>query len=78
MGAEDGCHDDLAMCLVIFAWLVAQDFFKRMTDSDVRNESMKNKRTKLAGIWFPLVLFWMVWMTMTSLLMVMATVDESR
>ena len=32
--AEDGCHDDLAMCLVIFAWLVAQDYFKEMTDTD--------------------------------------------
>ena len=26
--AEDGCNDDLAMCLVIFSWLVAQDYFK--------------------------------------------------
>ena len=34
--AEDGCNDDLAMCLVIFSWLVAQDYFKEMTDSDVR------------------------------------------
>ena len=23
--AEDGCNDDLAMCLVIYAWLVQQD-----------------------------------------------------
>ena len=30
--AEEGCHDDLAMCLVIFGWLVAQDYFKEMTD----------------------------------------------
>ena len=34
--ADDGCHDDLAMCLVIFGWLVAQDYFKEMTDNDVR------------------------------------------
>ena len=34
--AEEGCNDDLAMCLVIFSWLVAQDYFKEMTDSDVR------------------------------------------
>ena len=32
--AEEGCNDDLAMCLVIFAWLVAQDYFKEMTDND--------------------------------------------
>ena len=34
--AEEGCNDDLAMCLVIFAWLCAQDYFKEMTDNDVR------------------------------------------
>ena len=26
--AEEGCNDDLAMCLVIYAWLVQQDYFK--------------------------------------------------
>tara|TARA_B100000963_G_scaffold63067_1_gene51136 strand:- start:5103 stop:6761 length:1659 start_codon:yes stop_codon:yes gene_type:complete len=43
--AEEGCNDDLAMCLVIFSWLVAQDYFKEMTDSDVRKriyEEQKN------------------------------------
>jgi hypothetical protein len=34
--AEEGCNDDLAMCLVIFAWLVAQPYFKEMTNDDVR------------------------------------------
>jgi hypothetical protein len=32
--AEEGCNDDLAMCLVIYAWLVAQDYFKELTDQD--------------------------------------------
>ena len=43
--AEEGCNDDLAMCLVIFAWLVAQDYFKEMTDNDIRKrlyEEQKN------------------------------------
>jgi hypothetical protein len=43
--AEEGSNDDLAMCLVIFAWLVAQDYFKEMTDHDVRKriyEEQKN------------------------------------
>lgn len=30
--AESGCHDDLVMCLVLFAWLTEQQFFKGMTD----------------------------------------------
>ena len=43
--AEDGCNDDLAMCLVIYAWLVQQDYFKELTDQDVRKrlyEEQKN------------------------------------
>ena len=34
--AEDGANDDLVMCLVIFAWLSNQRYFKEMTDQDVR------------------------------------------
>lgn len=30
--AEPGCHDDLAMGLVLFAWLTTQSFFKEITD----------------------------------------------
>ena len=44
--AEEGCNDDLAMCLVIFAWLCAQEYFKEMTDNDVRKriyEEQKNQ-----------------------------------
>ena len=36
--AEEGCNDDLVMCLVIYAWAVAQDYFKEMTDQNVRQE----------------------------------------
>jgi terminase large subunit-like protein len=31
--AEDGAHDDLVMCLVLFAWLTDQRFFKESMDS---------------------------------------------
>jgi len=30
--AEAGCHDDLVMGLVLFAWLTTQSFFKEITD----------------------------------------------
>ena len=30
--AEAGCHDDLVMGLVLFAWLTTQPFFKEVTD----------------------------------------------
>ena len=36
--AEEGCHDDLVMCMVIYAWAVAQDYFREMTDQSVREE----------------------------------------
>jgi len=34
--AEEGYHDDIVMSMVIFAWLVNQDFFKEITNTDVR------------------------------------------
>lgn len=44
--AEDGCHDDLVMCMVIYAWAVAQDYFIEMTDQSVREELYeKDKRS---------------------------------
>lgn len=30
--AEEGHHDDLAMCLVLFAWLTKQEYFKMLTE----------------------------------------------
>ena len=45
--AEDGCHDDLAMCLVIFAWLVAQDYFREMTDNDVRKRIYEDQKDQI-------------------------------
>jgi|TARA_B100001964_G_scaffold103590_1_gene115807 hypothetical protein len=34
--AEEGCTDDLMMCLVVFGWLSNQPFFKEMTDTNAR------------------------------------------
>ena len=34
--AEEGYHDDLTMCLVLFAWLSNQEYFKELTDIDIR------------------------------------------
>jgi len=36
--AEEGSHDDLAMTLVIFAWLVQQRYFKDITNLDLRQK----------------------------------------
>ena len=45
--AEDGCNDDLAMCMVIFAWVVAQDYFREMTDNDVRKEIYQDQEGQI-------------------------------
>ncbi len=45
--AEEGCNDDLAMCLVLFAWLVAQDYFKEMTDNDIRKRLYEEQRNQI-------------------------------
>ena len=45
--AEEGCNDDLAMCLVLFAWLVAQDYFKEMTENDVRKRIYEEQKNQI-------------------------------
>lgn len=45
--AEDGCHDDLAMCLVIFSWLIVQPYFKEMTDNDIRKRIYEDQRDQI-------------------------------
>lgn len=42
--AEDGCNDDLAMCLVIFSWMATQPYFKEMHDNDVRARIYEDQR----------------------------------
>jgi len=45
--AEQGANDDLAMCLVIFAWLVVQPYFKEMTDNDVRKRIYDEQKNQI-------------------------------
>ena len=45
--AEEGCNDALAMCLVIYAWLVAQDYFKELTDQDVRKRLYEEQKNQI-------------------------------
>ena len=42
--AEEGCNDDLAMCLVIYAWLVVQPYFKELTSDDIRKRIFEDQR----------------------------------
>ena len=45
--AEEGTNDDLMMCLVIFAWLVAQPYFKEMTDDDIRKRIYEEQEDQI-------------------------------
>ena len=45
--ADEGYHDDLVMCMVLFAWLCMQDFFKELTDHDVRRRIYEEQRNQI-------------------------------
>ena len=42
--AEEGCNDDLAMCLVIFGWMALQPYYKEMHDNDVRQRIYEQQK----------------------------------
>jgi hypothetical protein len=45
--AEQGANDDLAMCLVIYAWAVMQDYFKELTNQDIRKKLYADQRDQI-------------------------------
>jgi hypothetical protein len=45
--AEEGEHDDLVMCCVLFSWLVNQDYFKELSNNDARLELLESNQRKL-------------------------------
>jgi hypothetical protein len=45
--AEDGCNDDLAMCMVIFAWMAMQPYFKELNENDVRQRIFDDQRESI-------------------------------
>ena len=53
--AEEGHTDDLAMCCVLFAWMTNQQYFKELTDIDLREKDVlrtsKSIRTGYGTIW---------------------------
>ena len=45
--ADEGYHDDLVMCLVIFSLLVQQEYFKEMTDQDIRRKIYEEQKNAI-------------------------------
>ena len=42
--AEDGATDDLVMCLVLYSWLTNQNYFKELTDDDIRKRLYQSQQ----------------------------------
>ena len=45
--AEEGHCDDLAMCCVLFGWLIEQTYFKELTDDDIRARMFDEQQNQL-------------------------------
>jgi len=41
--AEEGSHDDLVMCLVLFSWMTNQQFFADMTNTNIKQKLHEDK-----------------------------------
>ena len=45
--ADEGCNDDLVACLFLFAWATDQQYFKELSDQDIRATMMKEQQDAL-------------------------------
>jgi len=45
--ADDGHNDDLMMCLVLFGWLTRQEYFKNITDMDIRKDIYQDEMQRI-------------------------------
>tara|TARA_Y100001936_G_scaffold240767_1_gene275687 strand:- start:7952 stop:9562 length:1611 start_codon:yes stop_codon:yes gene_type:complete len=51
--AEEGSHDDLVITMVLFAWLVDQQYFKDLSNQNIRDNLYKNQLTQLDDMTTP-------------------------
>ena len=54
--AEDGSHDDLVMCLVLFAWMSNQKFFADMCNTNIRRRLYEEQMLRIEEEMLPLPL----------------------
>lgn len=45
--AEEGKNDDLVSCLVLFSWVCTQEYFKEMTETDIRKKIREEHEQEL-------------------------------
>lgn len=55
--ADEGSHDDLVMTLVLFGWLTMQDYFKELTDLNIRSKIAQDVLGKYEEDFLPAAFF---------------------
>ena len=50
---EEGTHDDLVITLVLFAWLIDQQYFKDLSNQNIRDNLYKNQLSQLEDFTTP-------------------------
>jgi hypothetical protein len=45
--AEEGRNDDLVMCLVMYSWMINEDYFKELTDQDIRKRLYQEQKNQI-------------------------------
>ena len=51
--AEEGANDDLVITLVLFAWLIAQQYFKELSNQNIRDNLYKNQLSQIEDLTTP-------------------------
>ena len=51
--AEEGANDDLAITLVLFAWLIDQQYFKELSNQNIRDNLYKNQLSQIEDLTTP-------------------------
>lgn len=54
--AEEGSHDDLVMCLVLFAWLTNQQFFSDMSNVNIKEKLYREQMKQIEEDQLPIFL----------------------
>ena len=52
--AEDGSHDDLVMCLVLFSWCTNQSFFSELSDTNIKKRLHESQMRQIEEEMLPL------------------------
>ena len=51
--ADEGYHDDMVMCGVLYAWIITQPFFKDIWDKDIRNKMYLDEEARIENELLP-------------------------